>query len=125
MPLDRTMPTRAGRLRRRTFAAQLFGLSPDNHIDQLKDYLHAARLTGSRTEKLDLVVLEDYDHYTEIIAEHGIPLARSDGDVVVVQKVRYVKVRSSWALVLGVIGGALILDDLLTALHVVDLFPWF
>jgi hypothetical protein len=55
---------------------RVLGLSPDSHIDGLKEYLHAATLTKSPTEKLDLVILEDYDHFAELLAQEGVPLAR-------------------------------------------------
>ena len=71
----------ARRTRRRTFAAQVFGLSMDTDIATLKQYLHAADLTPSPETKLDLVMVDDYDHFAELVAEHGVPLARSDAEL--------------------------------------------
>jgi hypothetical protein len=90
-----TMPhtKRARRVSRQTFSARVFGLSPDTHTDSLKSYLHAAQLTPAPDQKLDLVMVDDYDHLTELVAHHGIPLAREDVPVV---RVQYVKVSKRW-----------------------------
>lgn len=74
----RIVQRRTGRVRRRTLVGRVLGLSPDAHIDSLKNYLHEATLTDAPTEKLDLVMLESYEHFAELLADGGIPLARED-----------------------------------------------
>jgi hypothetical protein len=88
----RAAPRATNQVRRRTFVATALGQSIDRSITPLKEYLHAAGLTKRPDEKLDLVMVEDYDHFAELLARHGVPLARDDmdrGDRVV----RYVTIR--------------------------------
>lgn len=111
--------------RRRTFAAHLFGLSPDTAVPALKEYLHAARLTSSPTEQLDLVMVEDYDHFTELIAQHGVPLARDDIDTYPRSKtVVTLRVRPISLLLISALLVLNVLDDVLGAFDI-TVIPWF
>lgn len=76
------MPFRTGtratqqRVTRKTFASAALGVSDGRSITALKRYLHDATITSSPEEKLDLVMIEDYAHLADLLAEHGVPLAR-------------------------------------------------
>ena len=66
------------RVARRSVLARILGVAPDSTAPALKQYLHAATLTPSPEEKLDLVIVEDLDHFMDLLAQDGVPLARDD-----------------------------------------------
>ena len=68
------------RIPRRTFMAATLGTHPGMHGNALKQYLHEAELIPSPTQKLELVMVEDYAHFTELIAYQGLLLARGEGE---------------------------------------------
>jgi hypothetical protein len=118
----------AGRIRRRTLVGHVLGVGPDSRIDSLKTYLHAATLTPAPTEKLDLVMLEDFDHFAELLAAEGIPLAREDALEPPLESMRRrvkLQVHIGWAAVLLLIFGVTVLDDVVNLITGFDPIPWF
>lgn len=83
------------RTSRRTFAEHAFGVGPDCSLDLLKDELYEAGMTAASRDKIDLVMIEDYNHLTDLVAEEGVPLAR-DPDAVPTVTVRYIHVQRRW-----------------------------
>lgn len=105
---------------RRTFAAHALGVAEGKTSQSLKSYLHAAKLTASPDEKLDLVMVDDYEHFTDLLAEHGVPLARNDaeaepwfGGVVTLPRRRYV-------IMLGALGSLVARGGI----ELLQLTPW-
>lgn len=124
----RIIQRRVGRTRRRTLVGRVLGASPDSSIDSLKQYLHSATLTDSPTEKLDLVVLESYEHFAELLANGGIPLAREDASEALFDRVpRVIKfeLRIGPAILAGAVILGMFLDDLIAAVTGLNLIPWF
>ena len=111
---------RPGRIHRRTFAARVLGLSPDKHISSLKKYLFAARLTQRQEEKLDLVMVDDLEHYFSLITAEGLRLARDD--VRPRRSTVTVALRPSWFVPATVVLCALL--ELAGENKLWDLLPW-
>lgn len=127
MPQPR-LKSRAGRVRRRTLVGHVLGVSPDTRIDSLKTYLHAATLTPSPTEKLDLVMLEDLDHFAELIAIEGIPLAREDALEPALESARHrvkLEIHVGWVATLLLMFAVTFMDDVVQLITGFDPIPWF
>lgn len=93
-----TLPARptTGRLTRRIFAATVLGLSADRSVYHLKQKLFEAAVVPTAETPLDLVMVEDYGHLTELLAEEGYSLWRNHAEVDQVVRVRYVQVPRRW-----------------------------
>jgi hypothetical protein len=118
----------AGRIRRRTLVGHVLGVGPDSRIDSLKMYLHAATLTPTPTEKLDLVMLEDFDHFAELIAVEGIPLAREDALEPPLEPARnrvHIQAHVGWAAVTLLVFVVTVGDDVVKLITGFDPIPWF
>ena len=123
----RIAPHHVRRVRRRTLVGRVLGQSTDTRIDVLKAYLHSAKMTDSPTEKLDLVMIEDYDHFAELVARDGVPLAREDAMDPAPEPVhRRVKleIHIGWVGLVSAAFAVLLLDDVLALFTGFDLIPW-
>jgi len=89
---------------------QALGLGTNQHVDVLKDHLAEAQLTPLGA-KLDLVILEDLEHFEELMSD-GIPMARVD-DAPEPPDERYVRVtRRRWNVLLaGAFAGILFMPS--------------
>jgi len=91
--MSRTLrPTWSPKVRCRTFTAQILGLSPDRSVGALKQYLYQAEALPSPEIKLDLIMVEDCAHLSEMVAQEGFPLMRGEWP----RTVRYVQVQRHW-----------------------------
>lgn len=104
--------------------SKVLGLAPDQSIEVLKEGLHERGLTPSPDHKLDLVLLEDLDHFAELVATEGIPLARHCPDAVYRRWMVKVEIRLGWIVTLGLCVSAMLVDDLLKAVTGIEVFPW-
>lgn len=105
--------------RAKIIATKVLGRSSDETVDTLKGSLHDMGITKCPQEKLELVVLEDYEHLVELVSESGLPW---QAQVVEGPPVRYIKVRQLWLwpffvamLLVVVLGGEG---------QLWDIFPW-
>lgn len=110
---------------RNLFAAHIFGTHSENSVGTLKEHLHNEGLLESSDTKLDTVMIDDVEHFFELVAEHGIPLARDGEPEYLVP--RGVRIPISPWLFLAVSAALflLVLDDVLRILLNVDILPWF
>lgn len=110
---------------RRTFAAHVLGTAPCRSVSALKAYLHAAGKTPTRDDRLDLVILEDVEHLEDLLAQHGVPLARED-ELPPDRPLRAtitLPVYAWVALAMLVVGTTL--DDVISFATRFDIVPWF
>lgn len=122
---DLRSPRRAHRApTRNAFLTRMLGVSVENHVAKLKQHLHDAGLIDSPAAQLETVVVQDIDHYYDLLAEHGVPLAR-DADQVPERRRVTLELPPSVFVLLALILAALFLDDVLELLTHIDPLPWF